>query len=104
MAAQRYLCIASCVIVTALKVFSETAYDLKEGLESRSRTKQEAGYHTDSGIYRRCLRYIAVNKEPEIYRCLKDVSSQCTFWNVHEESQDGRSITSPPRNPFCKDA
>ena len=87
MATRRYLCMATYIIVAALGVSSETAHDLKDGLQSWSHMRQEAGYYTKSGVYRGGLWRIASNRESEVYHCLKDASSRCTIWNTHEKNQ-----------------
>ena len=105
MASSRSFCIAGCFLATALGVFSETVHDLNEGLQSWNRMKREAGYYTESGVYRGGLWRVASNTEAEVYRCLEHTSSHCLDWSMHEENRRkreyGNCTCAQTELPYC---
>ena len=105
MAASRFFSILGCFIVTAMGTSSETAHDLNDGLRSWNRMKREAGYYTESGIYRGGLWRVARNTEAEFYRCLEHTSSHCLDWWMYEKNRRkteyGNCTCAATELPYC---
>ena len=76
--------------VAARKISNEEFVDLDKNLSSWHRLKRDAGYFTESGVYRGGLWRDAKATDSEVYSCLDNRINYCRHWTTEEESKHTR--------------